>query len=199
MQHTILQDILDVQDILSQSPNSSPSLLSHSVCCHNPEGKVPWTAQCTCQRAGRKAEPQPPSLFLGTFSFLLGEPRGNLVSPCFFHTFKSIYTPIYLLYGIQKLRKKNWVCRGCWEISQTHAPLFLFHLLFLLILSLNSCSTTQTMFLPLSFWTFSLFWVFLVHEIWFFFSFLACPCLTLGETPPHHIQTLTSATWLCPL
>lgn len=49
--------------------------------------------------AGRKAESQPPLLFLGTFSFPLGESRGNVVSPCFSHTFKSIYIliPICLM------------------------------------------------------------------------------------------------------
>lgn len=151
--------------ILQLFPLPSPAL---NLATTTQKGKVPWTAQCTCQREepSRKAEIQPPPLFMGTFSFPLGESRGNLVSYCFSHTFKSIYTPIHLPYSIQKLRKNICVFQGCWEISHTHSPLLL-HLLFLVILShvtLNSCSTTQTLFLSLYFWTFSLFWVFLVHH-----------------------------------
>lgn len=90
-------------------PSSALSLAALSLAVTTQKGRYHGQLSALVKGrnpAGRKAGPQPPPLFLGTFSFSLGESRGNLVSPCFSHTFKSIYTPHPFAYWHPKAKKE---------------------------------------------------------------------------------------------
>lgn len=133
MQHTVLQDILDVQDILSQPspspPNSSPSLLLPSVWL-SPPRKGRYHGQLSAlvkgrNRAGRKAETSATSSFPGNILFSSGRIQRKPGLPLLLHTFKSIYAPIHLPCGIQKLRKNIWVFEAAEKARPTLSCSFL--------------------------------------------------------------------------